>query len=86
MHLLPRMSVMLDFICMRLVELLGARNKRKFQNEKILSMVGFEPMIGSLSLRYGIETPILCRLGVGKRHKGINLSVLCQSISMYFFR
>ena len=43
MHLLPRMKFMLDFICMGPVELLGARNKLKLQNEKILSSVGFEP-------------------------------------------
>ena len=32
MHLLPRMNAMLDFICVRPVELPGAQNKLKLQN------------------------------------------------------
>ena len=37
MHLLPRMNVMLDFICMGPVDLPGAWNKLKLQNEKFSS-------------------------------------------------
>ena len=33
MHLLPRVNVMLDFIYMDSIDLLGARGKRKIQNE-----------------------------------------------------
>ena len=42
MHLSPRINVMLDFTCMGPDELPGAQNKRKLQNEKLLSTVGFE--------------------------------------------
>ena len=46
--LLPWMNVMLDFICMGPVELRGAWNKRKLQNEKTLSIVEFEPTPGTV--------------------------------------
>ena len=42
MHLLPRMNVMFDFICMHPIQVQGTRNKQTLQNEKILSTVGFE--------------------------------------------
>ena len=35
MHLLPRMNVMFDFSCIGTVELPGARNNLKLQNEKL---------------------------------------------------
>ena len=43
MHLLPRINVIFYFICRGAVELPGARKKRKLQNEKFLSIMGFEP-------------------------------------------
>ena len=49
MHLLPRMNVMLDFICMRPVQVQGTRNKRTYQNEKSLSTVDFEPSQDTVS-------------------------------------
>ena len=39
---IPRMNIMLYFICMAPVDLPGARWKRKMQNEKFLLTVGFE--------------------------------------------
>ena len=47
MHLLLRMNVMLDFLCMGPVKLPGARNKRKLQNEKNHAHSGFEPQSSS---------------------------------------
>ena len=48
MHLLRRMNVMLDFICMGSVDLQGLLERvesKEIQNEKFLSTVGFEPTI-----------------------------------------
>ena len=42
MHLLPRMNVILYFIYVSVLELRGMRNEQKLQNEKLLSMEGFE--------------------------------------------
>ena len=43
MHLLPRMNVMLYFICMGPVDLPGARRKRQNSNDKFLPTVKLEP-------------------------------------------
>ena len=39
------MYVMVDFICMALVELRGTRHKQELLIEKLLPRVGFDPLI-----------------------------------------
>ena len=52
MHLSPRMTIVLDFICMGSVELRGTSSKRKLQNETFSSTVGFEPTPGILQSQH----------------------------------
>ena len=77
MHLLPRMSVMLDFIWMLSVHLRGTRNK--WTLPKILSAVGFEP-----PRRHGLQITSRLSLPLGHSNvtnEGIKLNVI--RVNMY---